>query len=106
MVWFYGGVFFLGLGGFYDVFMLFLVGDVIVVIINYCLGIFGFLVLRNSNVKGNVGLWDQIFVFNWVKYNIKDYGGNFEDVIIFGEFVGGMSVLLQFLIFSNRGFFY
>lgn len=106
MVWFHGGAFSFGSGGFYDASMLSLVGDVIVVTINYRLGIFGFLASRNSKVKGNAGLWDQILALNWVKYNIKDYGGNPEDVTIFGESAGGMSVSLQSLIPSNRGLFH
>lgn len=43
MVWIYGGGFVYGLGGDYDGSLLFLNGDVIVVIMNYWLGIFGFL---------------------------------------------------------------
>lgn len=42
MVWIYGGGFVFGFGGIYDGSLLFLIGDVIVVIINYWLGIFGF----------------------------------------------------------------
>lgn len=106
MIWFHGGAFSFGSGGFYDASMLSLVGDVIVVTINYRLGIFGFLASKNNKVKGNAGLLDQILALNWVRYNIIDYGGNPEDVTIFGESAGGISVSLQSLIPSNRGLFH
>lgn len=106
MVWVHGGAFAFGSGGLYDGGMLSLVGDVIVVTINYRLGIFGFLSSRNTQAKGNAGLWDQILAFNWVRYNIGDYGGNPNDVTIFGESAGGFSVSIQSLIPSNRGLFH
>ncbi|XP_062598066.1 uncharacterized protein LOC134259504 [Saccostrea cucullata] len=106
MVWIHGGAFMVGSGGMYDGSMLSLVGDVIVVTINYRLGIFGFFASRNNKAKGNAGLWDQKMALNWVRYNIKDYGGNPDDVTIFGESAGGSSVALQSLIPSNRGLFH
>nr|XP_034313487.1 cholinesterase-like [Crassostrea gigas]XP_034313488.1 cholinesterase-like [Crassostrea gigas] len=106
MVWIHGGGFAFGSGGTYDGSLLSLIGDVIVVTINYRLGIFGFLQSNNYKAKGNAGLWDQILALNWVRYNIKDYGGNPKDVTIFGESAGGMSVSLQSLIPSNRGLFH
>ncbi|XP_052684712.1 carboxylesterase 1C-like isoform X1 [Crassostrea angulata] len=106
MVWIHGGGFVYGSGGDYDGSSLSLNGDVIVVTMNYRLGIFGFLQSKNYKAKGNAGLWDQILALNWVRYNIKDYGGNPKDVTIFGESSGGMSVSLQSLIPSNRGLFH
>ncbi|XP_062598064.1 carboxylesterase 5A-like [Saccostrea cucullata] len=106
MVWFHGGAFTFGSGGMFDGSMISLVGDVIVVTINYRLGIFGFFASRNNKAKGNAGLWDQKMALNWVRYNIKDYGGNPNDVTIFGESAGGSSVALQSLIPSNRGLFH
>ncbi|XP_061182348.1 carboxylesterase 5A-like [Saccostrea echinata] len=106
MVWFHGGAFTFGSGGMFDGSMLSLVGDVIVVTINYRLGIFGFFASRNNKAKGNAGLWDQKMALNWIRYNIKDYGGNPDDITIFGESAGGSSVSLQSLIPSNRGLFH
>ncbi|XP_048761447.2 carboxylesterase 1D-like [Ostrea edulis] len=105
MVWFHGGGFINGAGNLYDGGMLSLTGNVIVVTINYRLGILGFLASKNNKAKGNAGLWDQKLALTWIKYNIKDYGGNPNDVTIFGESAGGMSVSLQSLIPSNRGLF-
>lgn len=106
MVWIHGGAFSFGSGGFYDASMLSSVGDVIVVTINYRLGIFGFLATRNSNVKGNAGMWDQIMALNWIQNNIQDFGGNPHDVTIFGESAGGISVSLHSLNPNNRGLFH
>jgi carboxylesterase type B len=105
MVWFHGGAFIYGAGSLYDGSMLSLTGNGIVVTINYRLGILGFLASRSGKAKGNAGLWDQKLALTWIKYNIKDYGGNPNDVTIFGESAGGMSVSLQSLIPSNRGLF-
>jgi carboxylesterase type B len=105
MVWIHGGAFVLGSGGSFDGSMLSLTGNVIVVTINYRLGILGFLTSKNNKSKGNAGLWDQKLALTWVKDNIKDYGGNPSDVTIFGESAGGMSVSLHSLLPSNRGLF-
>lgn len=78
--------------------MLVIKGDVIVVMVNYCFGVFGFFSFNNDVLCGNYGIWDQIFVLKWVKNNIMFFGGNFDFIMIFGEFVGGFSVLFFFLI--------
>jgi carboxylesterase type B len=106
MVWIHGGGYIIGSGTSYDGGYLALTGDVIVVTINYRLGIFGFLASRNYKARGNMGLWDQILALNWVRYNIHDYGGNPMDVTIFGESAGGWSVSLLALITNNRGLFH
>ncbi|XP_061182497.1 carboxylesterase 1C-like [Saccostrea echinata] len=106
MVWIHGGGYVIGSGISYDGGFLALKGDVIVVTINYRLGIFGFLASKDYSAKGNMGLWDQILALNWVRYNIHDYGGNPRDVTIFGESAGGTSVSLLALIPYNRGLFH
>lgn len=58
MVWFYGGVFVMGLFSFFDVSNFFGFGNVVVVIVNYRLGLIGFLVIDDDILKGNYGLWD------------------------------------------------
>lgn len=58
MVWFYGGVFVMGLFIFFDVSNFFGFGNVVVVIVNYRLGLIGFLVIDDDILKGNYGLWD------------------------------------------------
>ena len=60
--------------------------------INYRLGPFGFLSLGAENVHGNVGLRDQNMALKWVNRNIKQFGGNPDQVTVFGESAGALSV--------------
>ena len=106
MVWIHGGAYLVGQGMLYDPSYMSVKHDVIVVTINYRLGIFGFLTLQNNNAKGNYGLWDQILALKWVHKNIKSFGGDPNTVTIFGESAGGFSVSLLALIPSNKGLFH
>ncbi|XP_062619060.1 carboxylesterase 1C-like [Saccostrea cucullata] len=105
MVWIHGGGFMIGGGSQYKPQKLVLGGGVIVVTINYRLGLLGFLTLHDPLAPGNYGLWDQIEAFKWVQKSIAAFGGNPKSVTIFGESAGGMSVSLQTLIPSNEGLF-
>jgi para-nitrobenzyl esterase len=70
----------------------------VVVTINYRLGVFGFLAypdLTKASVhhsSGNYGLLDQIAALKWVKANIRQFGGNPERVLVWGQSAGAMSV--------------
>lgn len=63
--------------------------DVILVTVNYRLGAFGFLSLDDPdvNIPGNAGLKDQTFALKWVQRNIERFGGDKENVTVFGESV-------------------
>ena len=99
MVWIHGGALTRGSGfvGVYDGESLAKKG-VVVVTINYRLGIFGFLahpeLTRESdhNASGNYGLLDQITALEWVQKNIAAFGGDPKRVTIFGESAGSWSV--------------
>ncbi len=71
---------------------------VVVVTINYRLGVFGFLAhpeLSSENidgVSGNYGLLDQIAALRWIKNNIAGFGGDSDNVTIFGQSSGAMCV--------------
>ena len=72
--------------------------DVVLVSINYRLGVFGFLThpelsAENPNgVSGNYGILDQIEALNWIQNNIEQFGGDPDNVTIFGQSAGGGSV--------------
>lgn len=70
--------------------------DVVVVSLNYRLGVFGFLahqaLKEEGSHTGNQGLWDQVFALSWVQKNIEAFGGDPEQVTIFGESAGSFDV--------------
>ena len=72
--------------------------DVVLVSINYRLGIFGFMAHPElsaespNGVSGNYGILDQIESLKWVKKNIAQFGGDPDNVMIFGQSAGGGSV--------------
>ena len=70
---------------------------VVLVTINYRLGVFGFLVTdelakENNGVAGNYGLMDMVAALEWVKGNIGKFGGDPNNVTIFGESAGSFAV--------------
>ncbi|KAF9541669.1 alpha/beta-hydrolase, partial [Agrocybe pediades] len=77
-------------------------GDVIVVLIQYRLGLFGFLAGQNVKDGGalNAGLLDQRMALQWVQTNIKKFGGDPSRVTIWGQSAGAGSVL-QHIIADN-----
>ncbi|XP_038061915.1 cholinesterase 1-like [Patiria miniata] len=81
------------------------VGDVIVVTMNYRLGPFGFLSTNDEVIPGNMGLLDQRLALEWVRDNIKAFGGDPERVAIFGESAGGTSVGLHMVSPGSSGLF-
>jgi para-nitrobenzyl esterase len=99
MVWIHGGAFVNGAGSFilYDGRNLAERGDVVVVTINYRLGVLGYAshpALRDddSGACGNWGLLDQIAALRWVQDNIASFGGDPSNVTVFGESAGSISV--------------
>ena len=66
-------------------------GNVIVVTVQYRVGVFGFL-KSDSISSGNMGIWDQIMALKWIKKNAKAIGGDAENITVFGRFTGSMSI--------------
>ena len=95
MVYIHGGGLVTGAGEFQDPTPLVQQG-VIVVTINYRLGYLGFFAQSaldaEAHLAGNYGLMDQQFALKWVQKNIAGFGGDPNQVTIFGESSGGQSV--------------
>src|ERR1700747_3743532 len=84
-------------------------GGVIVVTINYRVGLLGFFAHPAIDAEGHAnadyGLMDQQFALKWVKRNIEGFGGNPKRVTIFGESAGGFSVFSNLASPTAAGLF-
>ncbi|KAG9524404.1 carboxylesterase family protein-like protein, partial [Aureobasidium melanogenum] len=76
---------------------------VIYVALNYRLGAMGWLSgpTFQENGTANAGLWDQRFALEWVQQNIHLFGGNPNNVTVFGESAGGGSIMHQITAFGG-----
>ncbi|CAG2177880.1 unnamed protein product, partial [Oppiella nova] len=79
--------------------------DVVVVAINYRLGYFGFLYGEREDAPGNQGLYDQLLALQWVRDNIHAFGGDRNQITIFGESAGSWSVSAHILSPLSKGLF-
>jgi len=112
MVWIHGGGFQIGASSqsAYDGEPLTSQG-VVLVSINYRLGVFGFLAHPGLNqesprgVSGNYGLLDMVAALEWVHRNIAAFGGDPGNVTIFGESAGGTAVCLLMVVPQAEGLF-
>ncbi|HTV18856.1 MAG TPA: carboxylesterase family protein [Polyangiaceae bacterium] len=110
MVWIHGGSFVSGAGSIYDPRRLVESGEVIVVTINYRLGMLGFLAhpalsAESSQASGDYGLLDQQAALRWVRDNIAAFGGDPAQVTIDGQSAGGASVCAQLASPGAAGLF-
>jgi para-nitrobenzyl esterase len=113
MVWIHGGAFTIGAASqpLYDGSVLSRRGDAVIVTINYRLGPLGFLRLADVThgkipSSGSEGMLDQVAALEWVRDNIAEFGGDPENVTIFGESAGGMSVGALLAMPAARGLFH
>lgn len=106
MVYIHGGSYTLGSGNddLYGPDFL-LEQGVIVVTLNYRLGVFGFINLGTQVYSGNMGLKDQQLAIKWVFDNIEHFSGDNKRITIFGESAGGSSVHFQVLSSESRKYF-
>lgn len=80
--------------------------NVVLVTINYRLELLGFLSLDTAEVPGNAGMKDQVAALRWVKGNIVRFGGDPDNVTIFGESAGAASVTYHMLSPMSKGLFH
>ncbi len=108
MVWIHGGAFVGGSGSsrWYDGSRFAAHDEVIVVTFNYRLGSLGFLDLGQACPgSANCGLLDQLAALRWVQDNIAVFGGDPDQVTVFGESAGAMSIGLMLTMPLARGLF-
>ncbi|MCK9485676.1 MAG: carboxylesterase/lipase family protein [Dehalococcoidia bacterium] len=107
MVWVHGGGFRTGTGAspMYDGATLARRGDVVVVTFNYRLGPVGFLYAEELG-GANFGLLDQVAALQWVQDEVRAFGGDPDNVTIFGESAGGKSVETLLGTPAARGLFH
>ena len=106
MVWIHGGGFMTGDGtpdsfgpGYW------MAHGVIIVTINYRLGPLGYLSLGTEEVAGNMGQLDQVAALRWVQANIAQFGGDPDQVTIFGQSAGAAAVTYHLFSEQTRGLF-
>ena len=105
LIWIYGGGFQYGSLDLYTSPTFAGLNDVILVTLNYRVGIYGFMSTGESHMTGNNGLWDQHMAIQWVHDHIAKFGGDPNQVTIFGESAGSVSVVFQALYKGDIGLF-
>jgi len=108
MFWLYGGGFIMGDASEEN----YLPGplldtkQVIIVTANYRIGPLGFLSMEDNVIPGNFALWDQRAALQWVQNNIAEFGGNPNNVTIFGESAGSFCLTCLYVSPICRGLFH
>ncbi|GBO31749.1 Acetylcholinesterase-1 [Araneus ventricosus] len=107
LFWIHGGGFVYGSSrlDLYDASALALHGNVVVVIINYRLGVLGFLTSNTTDAPGNIGMYDMLTALQWVNNNIESFGGDKERITLIGESAGSMSISLFCVSPLTKGLF-
>lgn len=100
MIWIHGGSYDSGYSNRRNYGPKFIVKhNVLLVTFNYRVNIYGFLNLNTTNVPGNAGIRDQLAALKWIKRNIVVFGGDPNNITLFGESTGASSV--EFLMLSG-----
>ena len=104
LLWIHCGSFVVGLSDQYPGDVLSGFNDVILVVVNYRLNVFGFFSTGDGTVTGNQGLFDQALAIKWVHDHISNFGGDPKEVTLFGGSAGAVSVLYQAMYVGNEGY--
>jgi para-nitrobenzyl esterase len=111
VVWLHGGAFIMGAGSIplYDGTSFAARHDVVVVTVNYRIGLLGFLYLGDiagdDYAAGNCALLDQIAALAWVRENIAAFGGDAGAVTVMGQSAGAISIATLLAMPAARGLF-
>ncbi|KAG4072767.1 hypothetical protein HA402_005244 [Bradysia odoriphaga] len=79
--------------------------DVVLVTLNYRLGVFGFMSLGTPEYSGNMGLKDQNLAIKWIKNNIEQFGGDPDKITVFGHSAGACSTHYHVLSSKSNSLF-
>ena len=83
--------------------------DMILVTVNYRLGALGFLMWNHieegETTVGNYGIMDQAMALQWVHENIENFGGNKDQVQLFGQSAGAISVMSHLVLPQSQPLF-
>ncbi|XP_046889897.1 carboxylesterase 3 isoform X1 [Hypomesus transpacificus] len=105
-VWIHGGGLSMGAASQFDGAPLAAYENIVVVVIQYRLGILGYLSTGDEHARGNWGFLDQVAALQWVQENIHQFGGDPQSVTIAGESAGGISASTLTLSPLTKGLFH
>ena len=99
LIWIHGGAFVGGATSLYRLDKLAVQGRLVVVSMNYRVGVLGFMAIKgiDADFNGDLGLEDQRYALRWVQRNIAAFGGDPDNVTVAGESAGGGSVCMHLL---------
>ncbi|XP_073975888.1 esterase FE4-like [Rhodnius prolixus] len=103
LVYIHGGGYEYGSGEFEGRPGYFMDYDIVLVTLNYRLGLMGFLSMEDEVLPGNMGLKDQNMALKWIQRNIKNFGGDPKKVTIMGESAGAASVHFHMISPMSKG---
>ncbi|MFX1480582.1 MAG: carboxylesterase/lipase family protein [Promethearchaeota archaeon] len=103
LFWIHGGGFSFGSGSLTNGTNLAKFGNVVIISINYRLGIFGYIFIQDE--LANLGQLDQITALQWIRDNVTFFGGDPNNVTIFGESAGGVAVSSLMAMPAAKGLF-
>uniref|UniRef100_B4MQF2 carboxylesterase n=1 Tax=Drosophila willistoni TaxID=7260 RepID=B4MQF2_DROWI len=78
---------------------------VVLVTVSYRVGVLGYLSTGDENMPGNYGLKDQLLALKWVRDNIHGFGGDYDEVTLFGHGIDGVATHLHLLNRNSAGLF-
>ncbi|XP_042871783.1 juvenile hormone esterase-like [Penaeus japonicus] len=104
MVWLHGGGFLSG-GGYNYLPYVLMNHNIVLVVLQFRLGVLGFLSTEDEVMPGNYGMKDQVVGLQWVQDNIHAFGGDAARVTLFGESAGSVAVHCHILSPKSKGLF-